>query len=339
MPEKLILKSFLSPGDIVTLTAALRDLHCCYPGRFLTDVRTACADLWAHNPLLTTLADDDPEVRVIDCHYPLIHRSNQSPEHFLNGYIDFLNKELDLEIKLSEFKGDIRLSDHEKQAPSPIIEEVGDELPYWLIVSGGKYDFSIKWWDWRRYQEVVDHFRGRVLFVQVGEEGHYHPPLNGVVDMRGRTSLRDLVRLVYHADGAICPVTFLMHLSAAVERKPGGTKRRGCVVVAGGREPAHWESYPYHQFLHTIGALPCCATGGCWRSRTLPLHDGDPKDEADQLCVDVVDGLPRCMDMITAKSVIERVELYLKGGAFAECSTSEVWSSLVERRISRTMSS
>ena len=339
MPEKLILKSFLSPGDIVTLTAALRDLHKCYPGRFLTDVRTACPDLWAHNPLLTPILDDDTNAQVIDCHYPLIHRSNQSPEHFLNGYIEFLNEKLGLEIKLSEFKGDIRLSDRERRSPSPMMAEVGEELPYWLIVSGGKYDFSIKWWHWRRYQEVVDHFKGRVLFVQVGEEGHYHPPLNGVVDMRGRTSLRDLVQLVYHANGAICPVTFLMHLSAAVEPKPEGPKRRACVVVAGGREPVHWESYPHHQFMHTIGALRCCATGGCWRSRTLPLNDGDPKDEEDQLCVDVVNGLPRCMDMITAEAVIERVELYLKGGATGDGFVSEVWSSLVERRVSKKMSS
>ena len=35
--------------------------------------------------------------------------------------------------------------------------------------------------------------------------------------------------------------------------------RRPCVVVAGGREPAHWEAYPDHQFIHNNGALRCCA--------------------------------------------------------------------------------
>ena len=37
---KLILRNSQSPGDIVMLTAAVRDLHACRPGQFLTDVRT-----------------------------------------------------------------------------------------------------------------------------------------------------------------------------------------------------------------------------------------------------------------------------------------------------------
>ena len=71
MPEKLILRNYQSAGDILMLTATVRDLHRCYPGRFLTDVRTSCTDLWIGNPWLTPLRDDDPGVRVVDCHYPI----------------------------------------------------------------------------------------------------------------------------------------------------------------------------------------------------------------------------------------------------------------------------
>jgi hypothetical protein len=60
--------------------------------------------------------------------------------------------------------------------------------------------------------------------------------------------------------------------------------------------------------------LPCCDNGGCWKSRVVPLGDGDDKDRPEELCVDVVGGLPRCMDMITADDVIRRIELYLTGG-------------------------
>jgi len=156
---------------------------------------------------------------------------------------------------------------------------------------------------------------GRIQFVQVGEKGHHHPPLKGVIDLRGRTDLRQLVRLVHHADGVLCGVTLLMHLAAAVETRPGRAKNRACVVVAGGREPPNWEAYPHHQFLHTVGALWCCDHGGCWKSRITPLGDGDEKDGEQHLCVDPVGGLPRCMDMITPEQVIDRVELYLRGGA------------------------
>src|SRR5690348_9574070 len=65
--QKLILRNFQSPGDIVMLTAAVRDLHRCYPGRFLTDVRTSCPDLWTINPYLTPLDEHDPKARCSLC--------------------------------------------------------------------------------------------------------------------------------------------------------------------------------------------------------------------------------------------------------------------------------
>jgi ADP-heptose:LPS heptosyltransferase len=310
-PQKLILKNFLSPGDIVMLTAAVRDLHRCYPNQFITDVRTSCPALWEHNPYLTPINECDPEARTIDCHYPLVHESNQRPYHFIHGFIEYLNGKLDLRIKPTEFKGDIHLSEEEKSRPSQVAEAFGNDRPFWIIVAGGKYDYTIKWWSRRRYQEVVDHFRDQILFVQVGEKGHYHPPLRNVHDLRKKTSLRDLVRLVYHADGILCPVTLLMHLAAAVPLRPEKRVARACVVIAGGREPSHWEAYPNHQFLHTVGSLPCCAHGGCWRSRTLPLGDGEYHDEPDRLCLDVVNRMPKCMELIGVAAVTHVMqELY-----------------------------
>ena len=313
--RKLILRNFQSPGDIVMLTAAVRDLHACYEGQFVTDVRTPCPAVWENNPYLTPLSEGDPDVELVDCHYPLVHRSNDAPYHFIHGFIDYLNDRLNLHIRPTAFKGDIHISDVERAWFHQIETVKGECGAFWLIVSGGKRDYTIKWWDRSRYQQVVDYFRGRIEFVQVGEAGHYHPPLDGVVDLRGQTDLRQLVRLVYHSQGVLTPVSLLMHLAAAVETKPGMPASRPCVVVAGGREPTHWAAYPAHQFIHTIGALKCCEHGGCWKSRTAPLGDGDRKDDPSELCSDVVGQLPRCMDMITADEVIRRIELYFHGGA------------------------
>jgi hypothetical protein len=171
-------------------------------------------------------------------------------------------------------------------------------------------------------QQVVDHFQGRIEFVQVGELGHNHSPLRGVIDMRGDTNLRQLVRLMYHAQGALSPVSLLMHLAAAVPVREGMPRNRPCVVVAGGREPVQWESYPHHQFVHTAGALLCCDQGGCWKSRVVPLGDGDDKDKPENICLDIVGQphggvLPRCLDMVTADEVIRRIELYFAGGSIA----------------------
>jgi ADP-heptose:LPS heptosyltransferase len=312
--QKLILKNSLSPGDILMLTAAVRDLHRCHPCQFLTDVRTSCSDLWAHNPNLTPLREDDPEVRVMECHYPLVHESNSAPQHFIWGFTEYLNRLLGTSIRPTAFRGDIHLSEQERAMPSMVAELVGCDLPYWIVVAGGKYDYTIKWWHFRRYQAVVDHFRDRIQFVQVGEQGHYHPLLYGVISLCGQTTLRQLVNLVYHGAGVLCPVTSLMHLAAAVETRRDRPNTRPCVVVAGGREPPQWEAYPHHQFIHTVGSLACCAAGGCWRSRTAPLGDGDEKDQVGKLCADVVDGLPHCMAMITPEDVIRRIEGYFEKG-------------------------
>jgi len=305
--KKLLLKCRFAPGDLVMMTAAVRDLHTCYPGRFLTDVRTCCPDLWLHNPHVTPLDEKDPKVETIDCTYPLINRANQLRIHCLHGFIDYLNWYLGLQIQLTQVKGDIHLSEEEARMPSRIQDLAGMRVPYWIVAAGGKFDLTLKWWPTERYQEVVDHFRGRVQFVQVGGGGHYHPRLEHAIDLRGRTDFRELIRLVHHAQGVLCPVTCLMHLAAGIQPPPGAAGR-SCVVVAGGREPYHWEAYPGHDFLHTIGRLDCCRSGGCWRSRGLPLGDGDKSDLAPHRCVDLAGEWPRCMDMIRPQDVIGCVE-------------------------------
>jgi ADP-heptose:LPS heptosyltransferase len=333
--QKLILKNTQSPGDVLMLTAAVRDLHACHPGEFRTDVRTSCPDLWNHNPYLTRLEEGGPNVRLLQCHYPLIHVSNATPAHFLWGFPDYLNQQLGTRIRPGAFRADIHLSVEEKARPSLVTKQVGLDVPYWIIVAGGKYDYTIKWWHFRRYQAVVDYFRGRIQFVQVGEQGHFHPPLDGVICLRGKTTLRELIHLVYHAAGVLCPVTCLMHLAAAVETRPDRPAPRPCVVVAGGRESPHWEAYPHHQFIHTVGALRCCATGGCWRARTVPLGDGDEKDGADKVCSDVVDGLPHCMDMIQPEDVIRRITWYFEQEMVRFLTRSEARRAQVYNRLSQ----
>lgn len=324
-PIKLVLINNQSPGDVTMLTAAVRDLHACYPGRYLTDVRGKCPDLWLHNPHLTRLTEDSPDVRVIHCRYPLINRSNEWPYHFLHGFIHFLNRELKLAIRPRAIKGDIHLSEEERRMPSAVKTFLGMDVPFWVVAAGGKRDYTIKWWSTERYQTVVDALRGRVLFVQVGQEEDHHPTLRNTLDLRGKTSLRELVRLIHHAQGVLCPVTATMHLAAAVPGRANAPKLRPCVVVAGGREPPHWECYPNHQFIHTVGMLTCCDTGGCWKKRTVPLGDGDNRDLPEHLCQQVVEGpLPRCMAMITPDEVIRRIKGYFQGGIIRHLLPDEV---------------
>lgn len=312
--RRLILRNFQSPGDIVMMTAAVRDLHLTHPGQFQTDVRTNCRELWDWNPFITEMDDEAEGVEVIDCEYPLIHQSRTLPYHFVHGFTQHLEAQLGVRIKPTAFRGDIHLAPMEKLWPSQVEEITGSDAPFWVVNAGGKYDYTAKWWSHERYQRVVDHFQGRIRFVQIGAAGHEHRALSGVIDLRGKTDLRQLVRLVHHAQGVLCPVTAVMHLAAAVETRPGALRNRPCVVIAGGREPPHWEAYPTHQYLHRMG-LTCADVVGCWRSRTVPLGDGSTLDAPGHICMDVVGDLPRCMHMIAEADVIRAIESYFEGGA------------------------
>ncbi len=327
------------------LTAAVRDLHRSHPDKFQTSVQTSAGSLWDNNPFVSQQPAADAEVEDILCAYPLIHRSNRTPHHFIHGFIQDLGDKLGVKIEPTDFKGDIHLSEPEQKWMSQVQEITRMPVPFWIVGAGGKFDFTAKWWPNERYQQVVDHFAGRILFVQVGEKHHHHPPLRGVLNLMGKTNLRQMVRLMHHAQGVLCPVTLHMHLAAAVPVRKGMPKNRPCVVVAGGREPAQWEAYPHHQYLHRNGMLPCCDQGGCWKGRVVPLGDNDPKDAPDKLCTHVVhlhdpaksfrrksneplpphalpeapnrvltDYLPQCLDLVTVDDVIRAIELYFAGG-------------------------
>ena len=298
------LKCGLSLGDIVVLTGAVRDLHLAYPGRFITALETSYPDVWAHNPYVSA---DFLGGEEIDCGKVLVHRNGTGGIHYLQAYLHLLNQKLGTSAPLTKLKGDIHLSWQERNWYSDVWSLCGKEVPYWIICPGGKLDIPIKWWDWQRYQDVVNHFRGRIQFVQVGAWGNFHPPLEGVIDFRGRTQPRDLIHLVYNADGVFCGVTSLMHLAAAVPAAAGA--QREAVIVAGAREPACWEAYPGHEFISTEQDVSCAH---CWKTRHFSLPDN--RNRTALACHRVSNDLPLCMDKITPATVIERFERLAANG-------------------------
>jgi len=302
-PRRIILKTDLSPGDLCTLTAAIESLHICYPGKFLTDVRTSCDDLFLYNPRITKLETNQAEV--IEIHYTdLINIADDVPNAFLRGYCYDLGKQLNLLLELTTNRPHIYLSIEERQTnPIALAPDVAP-WGYWVFVAGVKNDFTLKQWPVEYYQAVVDHFRGKIQFVQIGAAEHDHPTLDGVVNMVGKTDTRRLIQLVYHSRGGLGPVTFLQHLCAALE-KP-------YIALLGGREPVIWTQYPLQTTLHSLGKLPCCRKRSCWRSRVVRLNDGSEQDLSlcDLPILDMVRPVGHCMAMIKPVDIIRTIESY-----------------------------
>ena len=83
--RKILLKNFQSPGDLMMLTAAVRDLQNTHPGVFKVKVNTSCDALWENNPHISDFPDSEAN-EVFKADYPLIHQSNQKPYHFIHGF-------------------------------------------------------------------------------------------------------------------------------------------------------------------------------------------------------------------------------------------------------------
>jgi hypothetical protein len=321
--RRIILKCDDGPTANVLLTAAVRDLDKLHPELFHIDVRTRYPELWRHNPHLVRLVDADPEVELIDCDAPRPEHILQSPSSVTHSFLRYFNTIPDVNIAATAFCGDLHLSAKEKAWISQVQELTRVRIPFWLVSTGARSKETVKRWEPRRFQAVIDGFRDRVLFVQVGLKQDYGPTLDGVIDLRGRTDLRQLIRLVYHAQGLLSTSNLLIHLAAATPTRRGD-HNRACVVIAGGSQPPQWQPYLTHQCLHTVGALACCNTSGCGRIRTYRVADGSPDDLPENLCVDPVGDLPRCMYIIDEGKVIRTIERYFNGGLLEYLSEDEI---------------
>lgn len=325
--RRFILAHHRSPGDLVCLTSLVRDIHLTYPGQFELDVNTTVKPIWDNNPYLTRLWNHNaktpamihPEAQMITCNYGKgIKEQNRETIHFCGYFHRDFKEQTGIDVPLHLPYGDIHLSEKEKEE-SPV------EGRYWLILTGGKSDFTIKVWHTDYFQEVSDQLGQMGLgVVQTGANhgGHWHPKLTGdhVADLVGWGTFRQFVQQIYHAEGVICGVTGAMHIAAALQ-KP-------CVVVAGGREAWWWEYYGPenkglgdarhkftvpHRFLHTIGLLDCCKHVGCWRNKVVPI--GNDKSLCKRPIITSRMPIAECMQMIQPHHVMDAVMSYYTDGS------------------------
>lgn len=302
--QYLQLRSFLSPGDILTLTAAVESLHTVFPNEYITDVQTSVPEIWEQNPYIKKIPPDKiNKEAIINCEYPSIHCSDSHALSFINGYTHHLGQQLNINLPCVTNRPCLYLSQEEKSWVNQVREHVssGKDIPFWLINAGIKQDFTCKAWPLEYYQEVVDETRGKIQWVQIGAKEHEHSKLTGVIDFLGKTNHRQLIRLCYHASGGLGPVTYLQHLCAAWE-KP-------YICLVGGREPVTWIQYPKQHTLHTIGQLNCCKDKACWKSRVVPLKDGgNDFSLCEQPVFSFSRPVPKCMSIIKPAEVLAILE-------------------------------
>jgi hypothetical protein len=310
----VVLRNMQAPGDVLILSACIRDIHRCYPGMWNLRALTPRPDIWFNNP--DVIHGPYPSKNTVDIGYTRgLQHANDNVGHFISGMMYDCSVKLHHPFYPTELRPAVYLTDEEK-------DPANNPVPpgYWIMMAGGKADFPTKVWDPAYFTEVAARLGKDIRIVQMGASGgiHSNPNIPGTHSMVGKTTLRQFLQMVYHSDGVICPVTAAMHAAAAFN-KP-------CVVLAGGREPWWWEAYTRnnwnanctlpcpddfvsHRFLHNLGQLPCSQHGGCWAQGIT--------EKKVRMCKAVVGGptrpQPRCMTMITPDMVVGAVHDYLAG--------------------------
>ncbi|CAN5658193.1 hypothetical protein BH09VER1_BH09VER1_00170 [soil metagenome] len=146
------------------------------------------------------------------------------------------------------------------------------------IQSGGLQLLPLKSWFADRYQTVSNELGQTYTMVQLGQKED--PPLAGVVDLRGKTTLRESAAILANSLVFVGQVGFLMHLARAVDCRSA--------IVYGGREDPLVSGYTANENL--IGRVECAP---CWRRNRCDY------DRA-------------CMRMIEPAAVIEAARRQIK---------------------------
>jgi ADP-heptose:LPS heptosyltransferase len=315
--DDLALINDRAPGDVICMTAVLRELHRNYPGRFRTVVQTRFPEIWQGNPY----AASDAEIvqpRRIDWDWREGSKG-ETNRHFSQCWRDALAEKIGLPIPMASICGDLYLTEAEMRWPADLL---GDgPRSFGLINAGVRPECRTKGWGIENYQAILYYFGDDLEFVQIGNTSeHLHRKLDFTTDLLGRTTLRDLMRLMYWADFCICPVTMLMHLSAAIPTQDGSI--RPCFVLCGGRESPSISKYEGHEVFSTVGVLDCCKTDGCWRQCFSDDRSPDylkclhPVHKADG------EQIGKCFDLIQPRRVIDAMEAHIEGKKWASRTNS-----------------
>ncbi|HEX7653985.1 MAG TPA: glycosyltransferase family 9 protein [Verrucomicrobiae bacterium] len=148
-----------------------------------------------------------------------------------------------------------------------------------------------KEWYPQRFQEVCAELRCDLTVIQLGSPRD--PKLEGALDLRGQTTLRESAAILANSMVFIGLVGFMMHLARAVDCRS--------VILYGGREKPTQTGYVANKNLYNqVKCAPCWLRNPCEFDR-------------------------KCMDMITPQLVVAAAaEQIAKYGTLLELQTAQL---------------
>jgi ADP-heptose:LPS heptosyltransferase len=211
---------------------------------------TRYGDLFARNPDLVAVPSDPRVRRLCDLigirHVELVYPPPRRP-HIIALMCASAGVRGEVELQPRIF-----LSEKEKQA--------GKLAPSGRQVAIQSSNFQAHWpvlnkqWPAERFQMVTDALKQDFNLIQLGTLSD--PPLQGAVDLRGKTTPRQAAAILSSSHLFIGLVGGLMHMARAVECRS--------VIVYGGREHPSQSGYAANVNLNWEGACsPCWEENAC----------------------------------------------------------------------------
>lgn len=292
-------------GDDLLLTSVFHELQ--QRGERNFWVRTKRAELYMHNDdvpvVVPPLERFDLLVKRVGTsvvypwytsYHPAFDRDDPTPEQHL---ISIMCQKAGITGTIT-LRPYLHLTDEEIERGARARRQVA-------IMSSGldaKHSMRNKNWPLEKYQGVVSVLRDHYDFVQVGSRND--PPLDGALDLRGKTTLRETAAVLHRSLAFVGQVGFLMHLARAVDCR--------AVIVYGGRETPAQSGYRCNENLYS--AVHCSP---CWRLNTCPY---------DRMC----------LERIGVYDVIEALARQVaRAGSPLEVDTDTITDELIVRNAAR----
>lgn len=239
-------------GDVVIMTAVFENLKKMFPDiEFGIGTRECYMDVFENNPNISRFKPIEANY-IFDCVYaPFSQRvasGGSCIKAFTRNAFSALNATPVFEQTTAKF----------------YLEETENKYgEYCLINANCQRCSETKGYPY--YQEIVDSRPG-IKFIQIGgaEERDITSDLTGVIDLRGKTTVKELIALVSHAKWVISPPSAVVHIASAFPNVK-------VIVLSGAREPVELTEYPNTTHLTSFCVDGYHRNKGCMKFFMRPI--------------------------------------------------------------------
>lgn len=229
-------------GDVVILTNVIHNLKKSFPDiNFCVDAKNNYLDVFENNPYISWF-DKDVADFFVECVYAPYSQKTANAGSCISAF------------NINAFEKMRRITSEDKffihiLTPEFFIKIDDNKYGDYCIINANCQTCS-ETKSYPFYQDVINS-RKDIKFIQIGgnEERDITSNLDGVIDLRGKTSVKELISIVANAKCVISPPSAIVHIAAAFPNVK-------TIVLSGAREP-----YILTKYENTIHLTSKCEDG------------------------------------------------------------------------------